>query len=623
MQKNKILKQYFGYSTFREGQEELIDSTLAGRDTIGIMPTGAGKSLCFQIPALLLSGLTIVISPLISLMKDQVQALSANGVPAAYINSSLSNNQIVKVIENAKNGKYKMIYVAPERLDMAEFIGFCQKADIALLTIDEAHCISQWGQNFRPSYLKIREFIDKLPKKPTISAFTATATDEVKEDIIRILRLTDPFVVSTGFNRENLYFEVKKPANKDEALLDYLKRNPGKSGIVYCATRKAVEEVCTYLTRAHYETTRYHAGLPEDERNKNQDDFLYDRKAIMVATNAFGMGIDKSNVSFVIHYNMPKSIESYYQEAGRAGRDGAPADCILFYGGQDVITNQFLIDNSNDNSDLDRQNLELVRIKDRERLKQMTYYCHSYDCLREYILKYFGDITANYCNNCYNCNTNFEELDITDYAKKILSCIKRMDERYGIKVIIDTLRGSKAERILRMGLDSIKTYGIMSEVNEKRIREVINYLVLNDYLMLTNSEFPTVKLTLKSRDVLFNDEKLMMKLAGEQPIIKMKKERGLKNERGLKKGHGLKKNYSKSGGAANEALFNQLKELRLRLAQDKKVPAFVIFSDSALMDMCAKMPSTSAEFLEVSGVGKMKLEQYGEAFLDIIGSFKS
>lgn len=609
MQKNEILKQYFGYATFREGQEELIDSTLAGRDTIGIMPTGAGKSLCFQIPALLLTGLTLVISPLISLMKDQVQALGANGVPAAYINSSLNNNQIIKVIENAKDGKYKMIYVAPERLDMAEFIGFCQKADIALLTVDEAHCISQWGQNFRPSYLKIREFIDKLPKKPTISAFTATATDEVKEDIIRILKLTDPFVVSTGFDRENLYFEVKKPANKDEALLDYLKKNPGKSGIVYCATRKAVEEVCTHLTRAHYETTRYHAGLSEDERNKNQDDFLYDRKAIMVATNAFGMGIDKSNVSFVIHYNMPKSIESYYQEAGRAGRDGAPADCILLYGGQDVITNQFLIDNSNDNSDLDPMNLELVRIKDRERLKQMTYYCHSYDCLREYILNYFGDNTANYCDNCYNCNTNFEELDITEYAQKILSCIKRMDERYGIKVIIDTLRGSKGERILRMGLDSIKTYGIMSEVSEKRIREVINYLVLNDYLMLTNSEFPTVKLTLKSRDVLFNDEKLMMKVAGDQPIIKMKKERG------------LKKHYAKSEGAVNDGLFNQLKELRLRLAQDKKVPAFVIFSDSALLDMCDRMPSTGAEFLEVSGVGKMKLEQYGKAFLEVIGSF--
>ncbi|HEX9062917.1 MAG TPA: RecQ family ATP-dependent DNA helicase, partial [Clostridia bacterium] len=327
MLKNEILKQYFGYEAFREGQEKLIDNILCGRDVVGIMPTGAGKSLCFQVPALMFGGITLVISPLISLMKDQVQSLIANGVPAAFINSTLSYNQTLKAIENARNGKYKIIYVAPERLDVPEFLEFSQNADISMVTVDEAHCISQWGQNFRPSYIKIREFIEMQPKRPVISAFTATATSEVKEDIINILNLYGPFVMITGFNRENLYFEVQKPADKNRALMKYLKDNPNKSGIIYCSTRKTVEEVYSKLINDNFHATRYHAGLTEGERGKNQDDFLYDRKSIMVATNAFGMGIDKSNVSFVIHYNMPKSLEGYYQEAGRAGRDGTPADC--------------------------------------------------------------------------------------------------------------------------------------------------------------------------------------------------------------------------------------------------------------------------------------------------------
>ncbi len=601
MKKEQVLKNYFGYVNFREGQEELIDNILNGNDVIGIMPTGAGKSICFQAPAIMFDGITIVISPLISLMKDQVQSLRENGVPAAYINSTLSPGQTVKAIENARAGKYKIIYVAPERLDTAEFVEFALSENIAMVTVDEAHCVSQWGQNFRPSYLKIIKFIEKLPTRPIISAFTATATVEVKTDIIEMLGLHSPFVISTGFDRENLYFEVQKPKDKYKALVEYIEENPNKYGIVYCATRKAVEEVCDNLLSDKYKATRYHAGLSESERTINQDDFLYDRSTIMVATNAFGMGIDKSNVSFVIHYNMPKNIESYYQEAGRAGRDGTPADCILFYGGKDVITNQFLIEKTDENNDLNPETLEQVKQKDRERLKQMTYYCHSFDCLREYILRYFGDRAANYCGNCSNCNTNFEEMDITEYTQKILSCIARMGERYGVKMIIDTLRGSKAEKVINLRLDKIKTYGIMAEVKEKRIRDIINYLIVNDYLEQTNAEFPIIRMTTKAKSVLFHDEKIIMKIAKEQ-------ERTAKS--------------SKKRIRVNNDLFNTLKTIRLNFAKVKSVPAFVIFTDATLVDMCSKLPSTGREFLDISGVGKVKYEAYGDAFIKAINAFK-
>lgn len=597
MQKEKILKQYFGYTAFRSGQEEIIDNILEGNDVIGIMPTGAGKSMCFQIPAMILDGITLVVSPLISLMKDQVQALRANGIPAAFINSTLTYPQMLKVLENAKTGKYKIIYIAPERLETDEFIELARGVNIAMVTVDEAHCVSQWGQNFRPSYLKIANFIENLAKRPVISAFTATATNEVREDIIELIKLKKPFIMATGFDRPNLYFEVQKPVDKYEALLKYLKENSGKCGIIYCSTRKTVEEVHDRLVRDSYSTTRYHAGLTENERSMNQEDFLYDRKTIMVATNAFGMGIDKSNVSFVIHYNMPKNLESYYQEAGRAGRDGTAADCILLYGGQDVITNQFLIDNTNENNILDVVNMEQVKEKDREHLKQMTYYCHSFDCLREYILRYFGERTTNYCGNCSNCNSNFEEMDVTVEAQKILSCITRMGQRFGIKAIIDTLRGSKGEKIIRTGLSKISTYGIMAEMREKRIRDIINYLVLNEYILLTNSEFPVAKLTQKAKPVLFDGEKIIMKITKEE-----------------------KKKIKPSKKITTESteLFSRLKALRYKLAQEKKVPAFVVFSDATLMDMCRKMPSDEKEFLEVSGVGQVKLEAYGKMFLDVL-----
>lgn len=605
MTKEDILKRYFGYTGFRRGQGELIDNILQGRDVLGVMPTGAGKSICYQVPALIFKGITIVISPLISLMRDQVQSLILSGVPAAFINSALSIKQTDKVIENARAGKYKIIYVAPERLVMDEFVGFAGACDIAMVTVDEAHCVSQWGQDFRPSYLKINEFIDMLPKRPVISAFTATATPEIKDDIVKILRFDKPYIVSSGFDRENLYFEVKKPADKYKAVLQYLQNNPGKSGIIYCATRKTTEQVCADLIKDNYNATRYHAGLTEQERSLNQDDFLYDRKTVMVATNAFGMGIDKSNVNFVIHYNMPKNIESYYQEAGRAGRDGTDADCILLYGGQDVVTNQFLIDHTNEQNELQSEMLELFKEKERERLKQMTYYCHTTECLRAYILNYFGDKTGNWCGNCGNCRQNYETADILEESKKILSCIYRMRERFGIQTLIDTLRGSKNQKILNSILDRLPTYGIMKELSQNRIRQIINFLVLKGYIVLTNGEYPTAALGPGYRQLLDSKEPFLMKIAAEP-------------KKALKEKPAAKQKLVEFTGRLDKSLYDKMKELRFRLAKENNVPAFVIFSDATLIDMCKKCPANQREMLEVSGVGEVKSQRYGTLFLNLI-----
>ncbi|MEF2575396.1 MAG: RecQ family ATP-dependent DNA helicase, partial [Eisenbergiella sp.] len=475
--KYDILKTYYGYDSFREGQEELIDCLLSGQDVCGIMPTGAGKSVCYQVPALLMPDITLVVSPLISLMKDQVRALNQMGVHAAYLNSSLSWNQYKKALAFAKEGRYKIIYVAPERLLTDDFMEFSSSVPISMVAVDEAHCVSQWGQDFRPSYLKIPEFIQSLPSRPVIGAFTATATKEVKEDIIRMLCLEEPHVTVTGFDRKNLYFEVRHDKDKYRGIREYLLAHPDSSGVIYCATRKNVEEVCDRLLADGFSATRYHAGLSDEERRANQEAFTYDEAPIIVATNAFGMGIDKSNVRFVLHYNMPKNMESYYQEAGRAGRDGAKADCILFYSGQDVITNQFFIEQDRDNDELTGEALELVKQRDRERLKKMTFYCHTTDCLRDYMLRYFGEYGSNYCGNCSNCLNTFETVDITSIANDLIGCVLTSGMRFGVNVILDTLRGSKNEKVMRFGLDSNHYYGSQAFQTIVFLRQVLNHLI--------------------------------------------------------------------------------------------------------------------------------------------------
>ena len=609
MDKYQVLKQYFGYEEFREGQEELIDSILAGRDTLGIMPTGAGKSLCFQVPALMMKGITLVISPLISLMQDQVSALNQAGIHAAYLNSSLTVNQYYKALSYAREGRYPIIYVAPERLVTEEFLDFAIHAEIAMVVVDEAHCVSQWGQDFRPSYLKIMEFIEKLPRRPVLSAFTATATKEVRDDVIDILMLREPNVVTTGFDRPNLWFSVQAPKDRYATMKNYIECHPGQSGIIYCLTRKTVEEVSGRLAEEGFLVTRYHAGLSDAERKRNQEDFIYDRKTLMVATNAFGMGIDKSDVRFVIHYNMPKNIESYYQEAGRAGRDGGPAECILLYGGQDVVTNQFFIDNNQDNDELDYAVRELVKERDRERLRRMTYYCFTNECLRDYILRYFGEYGGNYCGNCSNCLSQFETVDVTEMAQAVIGCVEDCRQRYGVNVILDTVRGASTAKIRQYRMDENASYAKLDKVPAFKLRQVMNYLLLNEYLRVTNDEYMIVKLTEKSQPVLDGDEQVIMKMAKEQEHpAKAKSEK-----------KGRKKLASVPGGTEftgeEEKLFECLRTLRFEIAKEEKVPPYIVFSDKTLAHMCMIKPETRAEMLQVSGVGEFKYEKYGERFL--------
>ena len=605
-----ILKQYFGYDSFRPGQDKLVQSILSGRDTLGIMPTGAGKSICYQVPALLLPGLTLVISPLISLMKDQVGALNEAGVPAACVNSAMSAESMRDVLGYAAQGGYKLLYVAPERLTAPAFLSFAQRVPVSMVTVDEAHCISQWGQDFRPSYLKILDFLAALPARPLVSAFTATATEAVRDDIVRALGLRDPFVLTTGFDRPNLYFAVERPPSKPNALLRLLATRTGKSGIVYCATRKTVDDVCDMLLAKGLPATRYHAGLSAEERQRNQEDFLYDVKPIMVATNAFGMGIDKSNVSFVIHYNMPKNMESYYQEAGRAGRDGEPADCILLYSGQDVHTAEFLIGHSHEagDSSVDPETRQALIERDRDRLRQMTFYATTDECLRRYILRYFGEQAPVSCGHCGNCDTVFEQVDATVDAQKILSCVYRMAERglhFGRGMAAAVLVGSQSEQIKKFRLDTLSTYGIMRGTSMARVRQLTDALIERGCLKADPDRYNALFLTASGNALMRGRDTFALRLPREKkPETKATHRRAVPLEADV-----------------DESLFERLRTLRAALAQKAHVPPYVIFSNATLADMAARQPITEFELLTVRGVGEAKARRYGDAFLDAIKDY--
>lgn len=610
MDRYDVLKKYFGYPTFREGQETLIESILNGQDVLGIMPTGAGKSICYQVPAILLSGITLVVSPLISLMKDQVQTLNQAGIHAAYINSSLSDAQISKALRLAAGGQYKIIYVAPERLETHEFLEFAKHVEISMLTVDEAHCISQWGQDFRPSYLKIVQFVEKLPHRPVISAFTATATKKVKEDIILVLGLMNPHTLVTGFDRKNLYFAVETPKKKDTYVINYINSHPEESGIIYCATRKNVDTLYAKLREENIAAARYHAGMTGEERRQSQEDFIYDNRPVMVATNAFGMGIDKSNVRFVIHYNMPQSLENYYQEAGRAGRDGEKAECILLYSGQDVMINRFLLDNKEQNAEYTREDMEALRQRDEERLRTMIYYCTTTNCLREYILRYFGEKGNASCGNCLNCIRDYEETDITETAKTIISCIMEVKQRYGINVIAGMLAGAERDKLQEYGMFSYRSYAVLKPMREIEIKQIINQMIIDGLLLVTNDKYAILKVTAEAEKVLDNDKSVILKKTKEEPgkadnMTEKKKNAGKTMRSDILNSRGLE-------------LFEQLRELRTVIAKEENMPPYIIFADKTLVDMCMKVPLTQKEMLKVSGVGENKYMRYGERFLAAI-----
>ena len=612
-QKKQILKTYFGYDTFRPGQEEIIDQILSGRDVLAVMPTGAGKSLCYQIPALLMPGTAVIVSPLISLMMDQVKALNEAGVHAAYINSSLTESQTARALELAKAGRYKLIYVAPERLETPRFLDFACHAYLSMITVDEAHCISQWGQDFRPSYVRISSFIRQLPVRPVVSAFTATATEKVREDILSSLGLVRPYETVTGFDRPNLYFEVQKGGSKKERIRRYLAEHSSQSGIVYCATRKGVDELYLYLENAGFSVSRYHAGMSPEARKASQEDFIYDRGRVIIATNAFGMGIDKSNVRFVLHYNMPQSMEHYYQEAGRAGRDGEPAECILFYSPQDTMIGRLLLESKEVDQDYTEEERRMIREQDMERLRKMEGYCTTTGCLRSYILRYFGEQAEDGCGSCGNCLAEMEQMDVSEAAADVVRCVRDCGQRFGQSMIAGTLLGENTGRIRGRSMDKSPSYGKQSKLGKARMQDVIRAMVERGYLRQTKDKYMLLKLTERSEELLEE--------GAESFIISYKKEE--KAEEGKGKSWKAGASGRRPAQAADltesqQELFEEMRQLRMRLAGKRKIPPYMVASDKTLRDLCVRMPRTREELLDVNGMGEKKVKQYGEAFLELI-----
>ncbi|MDM5222567.1 DNA helicase RecQ [Peribacillus sp. NJ11] len=580
----EYLQEYFGYESFRKGQEQIIEQVLGGINTAGIMPTGGGKSICYQIPALLLPGITLVISPLISLMKDQVDALEQNGIDATFLNSSISGLESSNRMNDIKQGRYKLVYVAPERLENPAFQQDLFNVDISMVAIDEAHCISQWGHDFRPSYLKIKTLLKNMPSSPTVLALTATATPNVTDDICQSLGISGEHTVSTGFSRDNLFFSVVKEENRGRFLMRYLEKNKNESGIIYAATRKEVDSLYAKLNKAGFKTGRYHAGMNEQDRSEQQDQFIRDDIPLMVATSAFGMGIDKSNVRYVIHYQTPKNMESYYQEAGRAGRDGLDSECILLYSPQDMQIQRFLIDQSNPSQEWQSQELK--------KLNRMKDYCFTEGCLQAFILRYFGDENPEDCGHCENCTDKRDSVDVTTQAQMVLSCMLRMGERFGKTMISQVLTGSRNKKIEEFGFQKLSTYGIINNQSAKDVGDFIDFLTAKQYIEMTGGQFPVLKVTNAGREVLLGQKKVLRK--------------EIKKVNSISVDHGL---------------FEELRQLRKELASKENVPPFIIFSDASLKDMAVKLPRTEEEFLEVKGVGTQKYERFGAVFLKGISHY--